>query len=495
MTDLATKPGAEEAQPQSPASGQPSAIPQPGTPAGGAPEGPTYAWAPQEPRPHKSRKALWISGAAGVAAVGLVASSLVLIAPGTSIAGVGIGFLPAGAAVDAVQHRLATTTIVLTGAGGDAEVTGADLGASVDARNLVDQAFAEHPMWDVTSWFPASVTAPVFIDEEAAESALRAAAPDLYVDPVDATLTYDASTATYVTTPAEEGEGIDVDAVRAALQDAFQTGDTRVELDAAAVPISAPTPTFVAEAAARQLNTMLDTAGFYVGDERTVPVSREVAASWLTVTPGERGTFDIAADESAIEEFIPSLAKAVNRDVVDAVVVTDSAGEVLRTLTEGVTGRSLGDTGDIASEFAAQLAGGDAAYALPVEEADFATTALERRIEVDLSAQMTYLYENDKVIRSYAISSGLGGTPTFTGSYRVFAYTSMQDMGCFEGAPYCTENVPWITWFNGDQAFHGAYWHNNFGNPMSHGCVNMPIEVAKFVYDWSAVGTEVWVHA
>lgn len=487
MTDLATKAGADEAQP--PAETATDA------PVGGGPENPTYAWAPQDPSPRKSRKGLWIGAAAGVAVIGLVASSFVLIAPGTSVAGVGIGFLTPGAAVDAVQHRLATTTIVLTGEGGDAEVTGADLGASVDARSLVDQAFAEHPMWNVTAWFPASVSAPVFIDSEAADSALRAAAPELYVDPVDATLTYDADTTTYVTTPAEEGVGIDVDAVRTALQDAFEAGETRVELDTTLAPVTAQTPTFVAEGAAAQLNRMLETAGFYVGSERTVPVSREVAASWLTVTPGERGTFDIAADQTAIAELVPGLAAAVNRDVVNAKVVTDSAGTVLSDLTAGVSGRALGDTSDVASEFAAQLAAGDAAYELPVKETEFATTAIERRIEVDLSAQTTYLFENDKVIASYAISSGLAGTPTFTGSYRVFAHTAMQDMGCFEGAPYCTENVPWITWFNGDQGFHGAYWHNNFGNPMSHGCVNMPINIAKFVYDWTPVGTEVWVHA
>ncbi len=40
-------------------------------------------------------------------------------------------------------------------------------------------------------------------------------------------------------------------------------------------------------------------------------------------------------------------------------------------------------------------------------------------------------------------------------------------------------------YFNGDEALHGAYWHNNFGNRMSHGCVNMPIDVAEFVYDWA----------
>nr|BFF08869.1 L,D-transpeptidase family protein [Microbacterium flavescens] len=379
-------------------------------------------------------------------------------------------------------------------------MTGADLGASVDASGLVADAFAANPLWNVTAWFPASVDAPVRIDHETASSVLRATAPELYSDPVDATLAFDATSVSYVTTPAEPGTGIDVDALRATLQDAFKAGETRVEFDAVSAPVQASTPTYVADATADRLNGILTTAGFYVGSERTVPVAREVAASWLTVTPGERGTFDISVDSAAIEEVVATLPAAVNRDVVNAKVITDSGGGVLTELAVGVPGRELGDTVGIADEYAAQLAAGNAKYELPVTETEFATTALERRIEVDLSAQTTYLFENDQVIASYAISSGLPGTPTQTGSFRIFAHVSMQDMGelCYNPEAqnsYCTENVPWVTYFNGDQGFHGTYWHNNFGNRMSHGCVNMPIDVAKFVYDWAPTGTEVNVYA
>ena len=472
----------------------------PEAPIGGGPDAPGYAWAPSEPAPKKSRKALWIGLAAGAAVIALAVASVTLIAPGTSVAGVSVGLLPTAAATDVVNQRLADTTIVLVGEGGDAEVTGADLGASVDASGLVADAFAAHPLWNVTSWFPASIDAPVRIDAETASSALRAAAPELYTEPVDATLAFDATSVSYVTTPAELGTGIDVDALRTTLQEAFEAGETRVEFDATAVPVEATTPTYVAEAAARRLNGILTTAGFYVGSERTVPVSREVAASWLTVTPGERGTFEISADASAIEELVGGLPEAVNREVVDAKTIIDSGGEVLRELSAGVSGRELGDTSAIADEYAAQLAAGDAKYELPVTETKFATTALERRIEVDLSRQTTYLFENDDVIASYAISSGLPATPTQTGSFRIFAHVSIQDMGalCYDPEAqnsYCTEDVPWITYFNGDQGFHGTYWHNNFGNPMSHGCVNMPIDVAKFLYDWAPTGTEVHVYA
>jgi len=159
-----------------------------------------------------------------------------------------------------------------------------------------------------------------------------------------------------------------------------------------------------------------------------------------------------------------------------------------------VAGRTVGDTSGVADQFAQQLAAGDGVFALSVSETAFESVNLFRRIEINLSSQRAYLFENNEVVKSWAVSTGLPGTPTPTGNFKVFAHTSMQDMGCYEGAPYCTEDVPWITWFAPNIGFHGTYWHNNFGNRMSHGCVNLPIDLAKYVYDWSPVGLEVSVY-
>ena len=60
---------------------------------------------------------------------------------------------------------------------------------------------------------------------------------------------------------------------------------------------------------------------------------------------------------------------------------------------------------------------------------------------------------------------------------------------------YYTEDVPWVMYFNGDQALHGAYWHNEFGRRRSHGCVNFPVGVAQFAYEWAPMGTEVRVQS
>jgi len=59
------------------------------------------------------------------------------------------------------------------------------------------------------------------------------------------------------------------------------------------------------------------------------------------------------------------------------------------------------------------------------------------------------------------------------------------------GPGYHLEDVPYVMYFSGDFGLHGTYWHNNFGNPMSHGCVNLKTEDAKWLYNWVKVGTVV----
>ena len=458
-------------------------------------DGAVYAWAEPDPQPKKKKRAaLWLGIGAGVAVVGLVISSLLLIAPGTTVAGVPVGWMTPGAAAEAIEQQLAGTTVVLTGDGGDAEVTGAELGASVDAKALADAAFAEHPMWNPTAWF-AETGGEVELDTATALDTLREAAPGLFSDPVDATLAYDGASTSYVSTPATPGTGIDVATVQQALQAAFEAGKTRVNLEPVIAEVPAAISTETAADTATKLNGMISNIGFYVGDERTVPVDRAVAASWLTVTP-ENGAFAITADAAAIQPVVDTLAATVDRSPENAVEITDRAGKVLDTIAAGQSGRQVGDTSGVAAAFAAQLAGGDPVYKLPVEEVPVSTTTLARNIVVDLSDQAAYFYENGVVVNSTRMSSGLPGHDTHTGNFRITAKLRVQNMGNpdLTKAPYYyTKNVPWVMYFNGDQALHGAYWHNNFGNRMSHGCVNLPVGVAEFLYQWAPMGTEVTV--
>lgn len=456
---------------------------------------PTVAWAPAEPAPRKRHLGLWIGVPAAVAVVGLVAGSLVLIAPGTAVAGTPVGLQTSGAATDAITHRLAETSVTI-GEGGPT-LTGADLGASVDAGALAARAFDERPMWNLGQWFGDPVSADVTLDPEMATAALRAAVPDLFTDPVDAAVGFDGTA--YIATPAEPGTGVDVTALEAAVEAAFAAGETSLVFEPTASPVEAAATTAEAEGTATALNAMLAKIGFYVGEERTVPVPAATAAQWLTVAPDASGDFVITADAAQIQTMVDTLKEKVDQEPIDGTVIVDSAGTVLATPTPGQDGRVLGDTDGIARAFADQLATGDPVYQLPVEVTAHTMAESVRLLEVDLSEQRLYVKENGAVIDSWLISSGLDISPTHQGHYTINWHVRSQTMRASDpDNPYWNYEVPnveWVMYFNGDQAFHGIYWHNNFGNQMSHGCVGMPNWRAQQIYNWAPDGVEVWIHA
>ncbi len=116
-------------------------------------------------------------------------------------------------------------------------------------------------------------------------------------------------------------------------------------------------------------------------------------------------------------------------------------------------------------------------------------TSTEKWIDVDLSEQRLVAYRGHKPVKTFIISSGLPGTPTVTGNFRIWAKTPLQDMYAGNraaGYSYYIKDVPWVQYFYKDYGFHGAYWHNNFGHPMSHGCINMRNEDAQWLFEWAS---------
>jgi lipoprotein-anchoring transpeptidase ErfK/SrfK len=92
---------------------------------------------------------------------------------------------------------------------------------------------------------------------------------------------------------------------------------------------------------------------------------------------------------------------------------------------------------------------------------------------------------------SAVISGGLPRTPTVVGRFRIQTKLRSTTMS---GPGYHLPNVPYTMYFYRGYAIHGTYWHNNFGRPMSHGCVNMRTGDAAWVYNWAPVGTLVVTH-
>ena len=138
----------------------------------------------------------------------------------------------------------------------------------------------------------------------------------------------------------------------------------------------------------------------------------------------------------------------------------------------------------------------DTAVPIPTRPQSISTPGLstgngERWIDVDLTNQMVYAYEGDTLVNSFVTSTGTWQYPTVTGQYRVYVKLRYKHMS---GPGYSLPNVPFTMFFYQGYAIHGTYWHNNFGTPMSHGCVNLSIPDAEWIYNFSSVGTLVNVH-
>ena len=112
-------------------------------------------------------------------------------------------------------------------------------------------------------------------------------------------------------------------------------------------------------------------------------------------------------------------------------------------------------------------------------------------IEIDLSSQRLVAHQGDSVVMRTKVSTGLRNTPTPVGRYAVRVKIRRQTM---TGLGYSLPNVQWVMYFYRDYAIHGTYWHNRFGRPMSHGCVNARNGDAKFLYNWASRGTPVIIH-
>ena len=115
----------------------------------------------------------------------------------------------------------------------------------------------------------------------------------------------------------------------------------------------------------------------------------------------------------------------------------------------------------------------------------------DKWIDINLSQQILYAYEGDKLVDWFWVSTGLPNTPTVTGTYKVWVKLLYDDMS---GPNYYLPDVPYVMYFYKGYGIHGTYWHSNFGYPMSHGCVNMETSQAGWLYNWAFVGIPVNVH-
>lgn len=121
-----------------------------------------------------------------------------------------------------------------------------------------------------------------------------------------------------------------------------------------------------------------------------------------------------------------------------------------------------------------------------------------RWVGVNLYEQNIVAYENNALIMATLVSSGLkdGKWDTPTGTFTIGVRLEADRMAGAEGKAdyYSLDNVPYAQYFNGLISPHGTYWHDSFGFPHSHGCVNLSISDSRWLFEWLAEGSTVHVY-
>jgi len=119
-----------------------------------------------------------------------------------------------------------------------------------------------------------------------------------------------------------------------------------------------------------------------------------------------------------------------------------------------------------------------------------------KSIVVNLSDQWMYAYEGENQVYDAPVSTGRDGMQTPVGTFSIYAKLKVQTMdGVTDGEKWVVPNVPNVMYINGGVALHGTYWHNRFGTGarLSHGCINLPLGAASWLYNWAPAGTTVRV--
>lgn len=114
----------------------------------------------------------------------------------------------------------------------------------------------------------------------------------------------------------------------------------------------------------------------------------------------------------------------------------------------------------------------------------------QRWIEIDRSNQRLYAWEGNRQVYAILISTGKATTPTPIG---VFAIQTRLRYARMQGEDYDIADVPYTMYYDRGYAIHGAYWHGRFGTPVSHGCTNVAVNHARWLFNWASIGTPVVV--
>lgn len=437
--------------------------------------------------------------------------------PGSTVAGVDVAGMTRAELTAAVRQRAEALRVTVEADGATRSVDPADVGYRVDVDATVDAVLAaDHRTWSSYARSLVShhdVAAVVTTDDAAVQRAVAGLVGEAGEKGRDAQVRLASSKKSFTVVPAVPGRTVDP----ASFQDVLERAARAMEPTTAHVDLVERTPavtTAEAEKAAAAANAVVRTPVSISDGSEKHAASAARKASWVTVPTTSDGIGAPEVDSAKVRAWVDAVAADAKRSPTTGLRYVDADGAVRRVVTEAVDGRTAKDTGALAEKVLAalgaheKLAGTLAYTTVPAtweqrtvapgaEHLAYPAAVGEKWIDVNLSKHTMTAYVGAKVVYGpVSMVNGASATPTVVGTFQVYLKNPLMTMrgANADGTDYETPDVPWTSFFHRGYALHGAPWRDSFGYAASHGCINLPVPVAKWVYDFATVGTTVTTH-
>ncbi len=435
--------------------------------------------------------------------------------PGTTVAGTDVSGKSREEVVATVEDLAKNAKVDISG-DVTASASLADLGTTVDAQATADAVMARGDTFGEKLQALVSkgeVPVAATTDKTTVDSYATSLIPEDRAKARNATVVLSEDGTTFSTTSASKGAALDADA----LAQAAQKAATSLGSSSVSLTMTNADPK-VSDDDAQEV---ADKANNWVSQDVTITLDDESytaedtdKASWITVTNSADSAPTIAVDSAKVSQWVQAQAEEANVDPVTGQRNVNASGQVVSTPTEAKDGKTVNNADAVATSITQSL-GSDKAYtgsfetttvkaewkertiADGAENLPYQAAPGEKWVDLNLSSKTVTAYEGATVVHGpVSIVDGAAETPTVTGTYKVYLQYESQTMRGenADGSPYVAEDVPWVSYFYSGYAFHGAAWRSSFGYSGSHGCVNMPVSEAQWIYNWVDTSTVVQSH-
>ena len=459
--------------------------------------------------------ALLLLGVAGAGGYAYAAHYDGRAVPGTTVAGTDVSGKSREEVVAAIEERTKSTKVDISG-DVTASATLADLGTTVDAQATADAVMARgDTLSEKLHALVSKGKIPVVTttDNTKVSSYATSLIPEDRAKARNATVVLGEDGTTFTTTSSSKGSSLDADV----LAQTAQKAATSLDSSSISLTITSADPK-VSDSDAQKV---ADKANNWVAQDVTVTMGEDSytaestdKASWIKVTNSSNAAPTIAVDSSKVSQWVKTQAEEASSDPITGQRNVNASGQVVSTPTEAKDGKTVNNADAVATSITQSL-GSNKAYsgsfeattvkaewkdrtiANGAEKLPYQAAPGEKWVDLNLSNKTVTAYEGATVVHGpVSIVDGGAATPTVTGTYKVYLQYESQTMRGLEpnGNEYVAENVPWVSYFYESFAFHGAGWRSSFGYSDSHGCVNMPVPEAQWLYNWLDTNTVVQSH-